>query len=445
MTTGSQVKVGAVVIGGFVLLGLAVYLLLGWGANRGRYRLHVIFSEAVLQPRDEVRMAGVAVGAVDRVALTRDQRAARVTLLMDPSVHIREGDRVEAASAVALEKHWVEIHPGPGKGPFVPPGSTIRGTRAPEIRDIVAQAQDALGQLGETAENVNRILGDERIMSSVLAALGQLADLAVEARALARALEGLQQRTEPRIARALAAAEQASLQIASAAKEADKALSAPEIKQIEQKTARALDTLDRTGQQLDQALQDVRKIVNQPGLAEDVRAAVKKTTEAMDSLKAAGESIKQTAGTLQQAGKLAERVSRLGAFKRPQVSGSLDLEYITGLNDAWIEGNVNLDFGNRLMRLGLTDVGGADKLNLQLGTHRGKSLLRLGLIQSELGVGYDAVLGRRFSLGADLFDPHQLRLNLLGYYTVRDGYDLVLGRRDVDNEGHLTLGVRVSR
>jgi phospholipid/cholesterol/gamma-HCH transport system substrate-binding protein len=447
MTPGSQVRVGAVVVGALVLLGLAIYFVLGLGASRGRYHIKVVFPEANLQRGDEVRMVGVVVGSVDDVNLTPDQRAAEVTLSIDRTVRIRENYSIRAASAVALEKHWVEIVPVTPGGRTIKPDSKtpIEGTRAPEVRDVVEQAEEALAQLGETAKNVNRILGDPRMLDSLLSTFDQLGTITQQFEDLANALVGVQQRIEPRLADAMQSARRAANEIASTAKAARQTITGLRLDQMQSKVAQSLDTLNKAGEKLDLALQDVRKIAAQPGFAEDVHAAVRKTGEAMDSLKAAGDSLQQAGQTFKEAGKLTERISRLGSLKRPQATGALSIEYLPHTHDAWVEGNLSLDLGNRTVRLGLADVGGGDRFNLQIGKRSGRSLLRAGLIQSELGVGYDVVLGRKLSLSGELFDTHDIRLNLLGYYSVGEGYDLVVGGRDLGRDSHLSLGVRATR
>jgi len=445
MTPGSQVRVGAVVVGALVLLGLAIYFVLGLGASRGRYHILVVFPEANLQQGDEVRMVGVVVGSVDDVNLTRDQRAAEVILSIDRTVRIRENYIIRAASAVALEKHWVEIVPVTPGGATIRPGSRVQGSRATEVRDVIEQAEEALAQLGQTAKNVNRILGDPRMLDSLVSTFDQLGTIAQQFENLSTALVGVQQRIEPQLADAMQSARRAANEIASTAKAARQTMTGLRLDQIQSKVAQSLDTLNKAGKQLDLALQDVRKIAAQPGLAEDVHAAVRKTSEAMDSLKAAGDSLQQAGQTFKEAGKLTERISRLGSIKRPQATGALSIEYLPHTHDAWVEGNLSLELGNRTVRLGLADVGGGDRFNLQIGKRSGRGLLRAGLIQSGLGVGYDVVLGRKLSLTGELFDTHDIRLNLLGYYSLREGYDLVIGGRDLGRAGHLILGVRATR
>jgi hypothetical protein len=101
-------------------------------------------------------------------------------------------------------------------------------------------------------------------------------------------------------------------------------------------------------------------------------------------------------------------------------------------------------YGDQFWRVGLRDVGGAEKLDLQRGLplgHRGEAL-RVGLIEGQLGVGWDREWSRRWSSEAELIDPDAFRLDLRARYEYGPDWDLVFGMDRVLSGSEPFIGAR---
>jgi phospholipid/cholesterol/gamma-HCH transport system substrate-binding protein len=124
-----------------------------------------------------------------------------------------------------------------------------------------------------------------------------------------------------------------------------------------------------------------------------------------------------------------------------------DLMYLTNPDRRWAELNLDFRRGSAdFARIGVADIGEFTRWNLQVGRPLGPGNVRLGLLQSKFGLGYDAWLSPRFGLTAEVFDPNDIRANLMGQYYFRpapDGWAALLGLRDIGGDPRLAIGVRL--
>jgi phospholipid/cholesterol/gamma-HCH transport system substrate-binding protein len=131
-------------VGAFVLLGVAAisYLSFTLGGlqltRRDRYVLTARFtSVGELKPGDPVKLAGVSVGEVSRIALV--DFAAETELTLGSDVKLPEDTIASIESAGLLGDAYVSLSPG-GAGRDLPPGGRIRRTEpAISLTDLIAK------------------------------------------------------------------------------------------------------------------------------------------------------------------------------------------------------------------------------------------------------------------------------------------------------------------
>ena len=101
------------------------------------------------------------------------------------------------------------------------------------------------------------------------------------------------------------------------------------------------------------------------------------------------------------------------------------LKLSQGPNAARSDFNVNILGAHQMVRLGLTDIGEKNQVNLQVGGHiTNQSWFRYGLVQSSFGIGADFDPSSNLRLSADLFNPAHPRANtLLNYRLGQFGTD----------------------
>jgi phospholipid/cholesterol/gamma-HCH transport system substrate-binding protein len=125
-----------------VVIGILVYISLHLGqVNLGAngYSVYAEFPTAGgLQSGAVVELAGVEVGRVAAVNLTKDYRA-QVTLVVHDSISLREDARAAIKSKGLIGERYVEITPGKASGQL-PPGGQIRETEAPvDIQELITK------------------------------------------------------------------------------------------------------------------------------------------------------------------------------------------------------------------------------------------------------------------------------------------------------------------
>jgi phospholipid/cholesterol/gamma-HCH transport system substrate-binding protein len=141
------VRVGLFFVFGLALLWIVFETLSGGTIFRDRgYPLVAIFDDVKeLRVGDEVRIAGVRVGAVSAAGLRGAQ--AQLTLSMDPGAQIPEDSVATIAMAGLLGGNYLAIQPGQSQRALAPGGELA--TRAtPDLNSIMAQ----LGSLGESLQ-----------------------------------------------------------------------------------------------------------------------------------------------------------------------------------------------------------------------------------------------------------------------------------------------------
>lgn len=157
------------------------------------YRLHVTFTEgAPLLAESDVRISGVPVGTVERVATDRATGRRDVELVIRPRfAPVPRDARATLRSTTLLGETYVELSPGTASGPHVPDGGRLAAGRVSETVD--------LGEVLRTFDAPTRAALQDGIRSTATAlrgrgrdlssAIGTLSPLARDGDALLRILD----------------------------------------------------------------------------------------------------------------------------------------------------------------------------------------------------------------------------------------------------------------
>jgi phospholipid/cholesterol/gamma-HCH transport system substrate-binding protein len=131
-------------VGAFVVIGLAAlaYLSLTLGglelARERKYRLTARFSSVgELKPGDPVKMAGVNVGEVARIALV--DFSAEAELLVQEGVKVPEDTIASIQSAGLLGDAHVSLSPGGAENDLAPDGRIRRTEPAVSLTELIAK------------------------------------------------------------------------------------------------------------------------------------------------------------------------------------------------------------------------------------------------------------------------------------------------------------------
>ena len=476
-TAAAELKVGALVLIALVVLGAVTYYVLGRAETGSYYPIYAVFDEAEIESGDRVRMAGVDVGYVDGVDLWHNMRA-RVRLMVRRGVEVYPTSEVTISSGAVFGERFVDIRPvrrarlaGRGASRPLRPNDKreLKGTVKPGLDDLMTAADALIARLQGTANSLDRLLGNEALLGSLQSALLKANQVIARANVAMGALADMTTTSAPRVKEILGNLAQASDQLSNFAEEM-----IPQIRKaaLPEQVGEAARSLRNTAAAIEDTAQQVRSLLGDPALRKSLDETVASLRATAARMDAAGGHVERAADNIEQATVGATTAaanidaasmdvktmtsSALTAVQKvtggarkpalPTVKGAVDLQYLPRPERWWTEANVEVVVGRQSLRLGATDIGENTGLNLQLGRPLGAGTLRVGLVQSKPGVGYDQAFdGLGHSL--DLYDPNHLKGNLLLERPIGNNYSLVGGLRSAfdSDEETAAVGIRVRR
>jgi phospholipid/cholesterol/gamma-HCH transport system substrate-binding protein len=157
-----EARVGIFVLLGLIVLTFFTFKVSKWGliAEKG-YRLTVDFDSAAgLEPKSDVKMAGVPIGKVEEIQLVGNR--ARLVL------RIREGIRIPIDSVGTIQtqgllgEKYVEILPGKDTQRNLPAGGQVTLTQSPTNLDEMVRKLSAIGDdVKKFTESLSSTFGTE--------------------------------------------------------------------------------------------------------------------------------------------------------------------------------------------------------------------------------------------------------------------------------------------
>jgi phospholipid/cholesterol/gamma-HCH transport system substrate-binding protein len=165
--TWAQLRVGALVIAGLVVLGVGIFFISGTvgGFLTSRYRLKTYFSSATgLREGAQVELAGIAVGNVEHIGISRYSEPGKA-VEVDMKIARRYQDQIRTDSVATIEtvgllgESYVDIsRGGPNQSP-IPNGGVVESHEEADIKQIVQNANDVVSNLRVLSAKLNDITG----------------------------------------------------------------------------------------------------------------------------------------------------------------------------------------------------------------------------------------------------------------------------------------------
>ena len=460
MKTRAEAKVGLIVVLVVVLLGVYVVHVRGLRVVAATYPVRVVFDDARgLQAGDPVRMVGVKIGEVRSVEIDPQQKAeALLSIYAKHKLYDNYVFRI--ASSGLIQERFVEVSPMPEEpsGTRLYAGASVKGVTSPGFESLVKVSTEVLQNLDRTARLLNAVLSDQEIVGGVKDALERFSEAAASAAGLADTMSGLAADSRADIQMTLGRVEHASRNVEAFTEELRARLSEGSTFDDIEAAAGQLRETAANAHRLAKSLAD---IAADPALQESIPDTLADVRAAARSLRTVGENLEVFTGELRKAAPTvprviseAEQVVEVSAalrerLKPPEINASFDLLY-SGLEDR-IFPSGQLDFvtsPNRFVRIGVDDIGEESDANIQLGERRGLGVLRYGLVRSRLGIGFDFDLPRDSVLSLDLFDPNDVRADILADFPLllgRSDVSFVTGVRDIGEDSLFVAGLRFRR
>src|SRR3990172_3114027 len=193
-----EARVGIFVLLGLIVLTYFTFRVSKWGliAEKG-YRLTVDFDTASgLEPKSDVKMAGVPIGKVEEIQLVANR--ARLVLRIRPEIGIPIDSVGTIQTQGLLGEKYVEILPGKDVQRNLPAGGRVANTQSPTNLDDMVRKLSAIGDdVKKFTESLSDTFGTEEGKKA-------LGDILRDVRATTATLRSVVTRNEQRFDRILA-------------------------------------------------------------------------------------------------------------------------------------------------------------------------------------------------------------------------------------------------
>ena len=137
-----ETKLGLFVLAGIACLVVSV-ILLGDFQFQSRYNLNILFSDvAGLPTKAKVKIAGVEVGSIKRIAL--EGNMAKVTVRIDSDVRVHSDAQASILSTGIIGTKFLELTMGSQEAPILKDGDTIKGLSPVSIEKVMSTVMDKL-------------------------------------------------------------------------------------------------------------------------------------------------------------------------------------------------------------------------------------------------------------------------------------------------------------
>jgi phospholipid/cholesterol/gamma-HCH transport system substrate-binding protein len=192
-----EARVGIFVLLGIVVLTYFTFRVSKWGliAEKG-YRLTVDFESAAgLEPKSDVKMAGVPIGKVEEIQLAGTR--ARLVLRIRPEIRIPVDSVASIQTQGLLGEKYVELIPGKDGQRNLPAGGQVANTLTPTNLDALVRKLDTIGDdVKKFTESLSSTFGTEEGKKA-------LGDILRDVRATTATLRGVVTGNEQRFDRIL--------------------------------------------------------------------------------------------------------------------------------------------------------------------------------------------------------------------------------------------------
>lgn len=460
MRTGAEVKVGLITLLAVALLILFSIYITGIGFGAHTYTVYATFGNARgIERGDPVQMVGVKIGEVRLVSIT-PSRKAQVTLEIGRQYRLYKNYVVQISTAGLIQERFIDVIPvKPGEeGPELSDQATIQGVTAPDLADMLRTGQEVLTNLDRTTQELQVALSDKQLLGGVKRALESFTKAADATRQAATVAAAVAKESEPATMTILA-------QLRAAAAHLEATTRAVEAKVAQGTTLEDLQAAARSAREAsansERLTANLADMVSDPTVKLELRTTLANIHEASMSLKKIGADLEVFSGKLREAApsvpavmKEAEQVATSAEqirerLKPPEIHGNFSVAYSGKAGRSFSTGS--LDFSTspgRFLRLGIDDIGEGSNVNIQLAERQRLGVLRYGLVRSRLGLGFDLGRPHRATLSVDIFDPNQLRADVLADVPLILGatdWGMLVGMRDVGGDNLFVAGAQARR
>ena len=404
-----EAKVGAFTVGGLMLLGGATAGLgnFHFGSDDGLI-LYAGFKQVVgLQQQSDVRLSGVLVGKVTKIA--NEGTGVTVTMQINPDTKIPKQSKVSISSSGVMGEKFINFQPKVDNGEYLENGAYLYGADEAGMNQMFDGLSKVLDEVQVLLKDVQAIIGDDTFRKSVVEMSKNMEEASGNVNNMTETFEKIAVENEENfnnmvqgMNEAVAGMNRAMANVEHMTENLDKFAGDP---QTVSELKNTLSNISKTSDDIANMANNMNKFAGDPKVAEDLKATVGNVRSISER---ADKMLGKVEGT-------ADKISKI------DVTPSVDILYSGKAHDWNTNFNLDVTSDDKSLILGAEDIGDHTKLNLQGGKRFNENFgARAGIIAGKPGIGLDAYAGKNMKFSFEAYDPNDGKLRLKSQFRVAD-------------------------
>lgn len=417
----SEVKVGAMTLGGALVLALIVSFLGAFSIFDRGYNLEISYpSVSGLKVGNEVRYAGVPVGSVKDIKVLPNR--ILVTAAMNKGVQIPQGSVFSLGADGILGDKFVDIvAPEKVSGNFIPKNSAVTGTTAKGLDEFMASSSKVLAKMEGIADALNNVFGDPEVQKSMRDGFINAKAIGENLTRLTGSMADIADANKGEINQMVSNMSAMTIRMNGVAAHLESIVSTADANGATgANIAEMARNLADTSRKVQEVSTVLKNVATDPKTAKDIQSTIHNASEASARANRVLKVLNDPHVRID------ELHSAKGGTWRTNLGVSLEPTEDTALY------------------VGGASIGDDNKLDLQLIKKRNAWDFSAGAMQGKFGIGVGYDLGKRFRIYSQLYDFNDAKVRVGGEYKLNSNLSLVGESLDIRNgDGHdVYLGMR---
>ena len=424
MKSMSEAKVGALTLGGAVILAAMISFLGAFNLFDRGYDLHVTYpSVNGLLQGGQVRYAGVPVGTVKDMKV--DGSHIVVTMHVKKDVQIPMDSKFSIGSDGVMGEKYVTITPPErASGVYIKPDSNLTGTPGGGLDEFLNSSDKVMEKVEGVADAFNNIFGDKAVQQSMREGFIAMGDISKNLNRFTKVMADSAEANQDEIRNMVAQLNQMSVRLNATTAHVESIMNGVDNNGATgRQVAVMAQNLAATSQHVEEVTNMLAEVARDPQIKKDIQ-----------------ETLHNTRSVTARANKALAFMDKVEFHGKADVLHSMD-------EDQW-RGNVGLRFEKAgkgtYLYAGAAGLGDDAKLDLYGGKKFRRFDVSAGSMMGHEGVGLGFDVNRDFHIYSQFYDWDDLKIRLGGEYQFKPDLYLTLESLDVRNgdKGDLYLGVR---
>lgn len=418
--SSSEVKVGAITLGGAAILAAMITFLGTFSFGSGKYDIMIDYPQVSgLMAGNMVRYAGVQVGTVK--GLSVGGSGIEVTAEINDNVQIPKEATFTIGSDGIMGEKFVDIQP-PARSVsvFLEEGDRVKGIPGGGFDTFMSSSGDVLKKVENIADALDNVFVDPEVQQSLREGFLNMKDISANMNAFTKVMADVAVDNQRQINVMVKQLSEMSARMNETASSMENIIAEVNNGHAGQNFALIIENMAKTSGRIEEASKLLEKVASDPQTEDDLKATLHNAREA-------SEKANRMLGVLETAEISADVThsaeggdwrSNLGVTLRPQ--------------------------DDTFFYLGGYDLGDSNKLDLQFGKQFDAADVSMGSMQGEFGVGLGYNIADRFRLYTQVYDFDDTKVKLGGELRLTDNFSLLGEQTDLrhGSKSNTYVGVR---